>query len=95
MRSIFEISPLQLLEAKAGDPDFDLEDMRFCYSCERWFDAAYWIAQIDFNGESDLVCSRCADGFERASDLGKQKMLVRSANNYKFYVEELRDRNKC
>jgi hypothetical protein len=94
MRFIFEITPLQLLEAKAGEPDFDLEDHRFCYACERWFNAAYWIAQIDCEGEADLVCSGCADGFERAGALGKQEMFARSANNYKFYVRELRDARK-
>lgn len=91
MRFIFEITPFQLLEAKAGEPDFDLEDMRFCYHCERWFDAAYWIAQIDLDGESDLVCSGCADRFEKQGEDIKREMLARSSNNFMFYRRELRD----
>lgn len=94
MRFIFEVTPFQLLEAKAGEEDFDLEDHRFCYSCERWFNAAYWIAQIDFEGESDLVCSNCADVFEKVDVSGKRDMMLRSAENYKFYVRELRERNR-
>lgn len=68
MRFIFECSPLQLLAAKVSEQDFDLEDMRFCLNCERWYDANYWIATIEFEADVAFVCERCADLFDKFND---------------------------
>lgn len=92
MRFIFEVSPFQLLEAKAGDADFDLEDHRFCYSCGRWFNAAYWIATIEHDGQADFVCSNCADFFEKLSSDDKAHMLDLCARAYDYWRDELKCR---
>lgn len=90
MRFIFEVTPLQLLEAKAGDAEFDLEDHRFCYGCERWFNAAYWIATIEHEGQADFVCSGCSDRFEKMSDEDKVHFLSTCDRAFDYWKEELR-----
>lgn len=91
MRFIFEVTPFQLLQAKAGDADFDLEDHRFCYSCERWFNAEYWIALIeDDKGHADFVCSNCSDFFDKLSSDDKTYYLNLCERAYDHYREELK-----
>jgi hypothetical protein len=90
MRFIFEVSPFQLLEAKGGDADFDLEDHRFCFGCERWYNAAYWIAVIEHEGQADFVCSGCADRFEKMTDEDKTDFLNACDRAFAYWKEELR-----
>lgn len=90
MRFVFEVSPFQLLEAKSGDADFDLEDHRFCHGCARWFSAAYWIAIIEHEGQADFVCSGCAERFEKMPDENKVWFLKACDRSFAYWKEELR-----
>lgn len=91
MRFVFEVSPFQLLEAKGGEADFDLEDHRFCYGCGRWFNAEYWIATIEHEGHADFVCSGCADRFEKMLDEDKAYFLTCCESAYLYWKRELKD----
>jgi hypothetical protein len=90
MRFVFDVTSAQLLEAKAGEPDFDLEDHRFCYACKRWFNAAYFISEIEHNGQSDLVCEGCATKFSKLSDSDKAHFLGCSEREYLYWKDELK-----
>lgn len=90
IRSMFEISKLELIAAKTNEQDFDLEDIRFCLHCERWYDANYWIATIEHECDVAFVCSRCADDFEKYHDDAKRDVLDRIEINFKFYLDELK-----
>lgn len=88
MRFIFSVTQIELLEAKAGDPPFNLEDVRFCYNCDRWFDADYHIATIEHDGDVDFVCSRCADAFERLTPSNKKHLLMCTAYNFRYWQDQ-------
>lgn len=90
IRSMFEVSKIELLAAKTGDQDFNLEDIRFCLHCERWYDAEYWIATIEHEGDVAWVCSRCADDFEKYHDDAKRDVLDRIEVHFQFWRNELK-----
>lgn len=90
MRSIFEIDKVELIAAKIGEQDFDLEDMRFCLDCSRWYDANYWISQIDFGGDIAFVCERCADQFDAETDGYKHWRMDVIETNYRFHKDALK-----
>lgn len=90
VRFMFEISKIELLAAKTGDQDFDLEDVRFCLNCERFYDAEYFIATIEHECDVAWVCSRCADEFEKYNDDAKRDVLERIERNFQFHRQELK-----
>lgn len=90
MRFIFEVSPFQLLEAKVGDADFDLEDHRFCFGCDRWYNAAYWIAIIERDNQADFVCSGCAEQFDEMAASDKASFLDACYRSFSYWEDELK-----
>lgn len=89
MRFIFSLSQLQLLEAKAGDAPFNIEDIRFCYHCDRWFDADYHITIVEQDGDVDFVCSRCADYFEKLTPSNKKHLIMCNHYNFRYWKDQL------
>ena len=88
IRFMFDVSHVQLLEAKAGDPSFDVEDIRFCYSCDRWFDADFHIATVEHEGQYDFVCSRCADRFESLAPTDKHHFLMCGDYAFRYWKDQ-------
>lgn len=81
--SMFEVPMNEVLAAKCGEQEFDLQDIRFCLGCKRFFDASIFVATVEFLSEAEFVCSNCSDRFERSSDRYKQWFLCHCESNYK------------
>lgn len=79
---IFAISPLQVLAAKIGEQDFDLEDMRYCLHCERFFDAQFFISTVEILSDAEFVCARCSADFADRDTEGKRRFMDRCQSTF-------------
>ena len=91
---IFEVSPLQVLAAKIGEQDFNLEDMRYCLHCQRFFDAQYFISTVEILGDAEFVCARCSADFEGRDTEGRQRFMDRCQSTFTDLRWEYKVRTK-
>lgn len=90
IRSMFGCSQLAVLEAKVGEQDFDLEDIRHCISCGKFFDASYFISTVEVDNSAEFVCERCSESFEKLSTTDKKEFLTRCDVEHRYLERELK-----